>query len=196
MIWLKLDVPFASFRPYRSRDFQESFSIPPPSTVYGSLLSYLGITRDQKAKYRGSKLILAVESLPLRSVFLRKMRRGDGLMNHHDRNCRPEYQEVLVELVIYVGIKGELAVAFKEGFANPQNIKRFGGWALGESSNLINSVNLIDGPPAEALYLCADKRGFHQLTTWVDHVGNNSVYQRFDIRKHDANDLDSLWVEI
>ncbi len=41
-IALKVEVPIACFRQSRAREYIETYPVPPPSTVYGMLLSLLG----------------------------------------------------------------------------------------------------------------------------------------------------------
>lgn len=41
---LYIDVPCATFRNSRNREYGHTYPVPPPSTVYGMLLSFVGET--------------------------------------------------------------------------------------------------------------------------------------------------------
>src|SRR5205823_127011 len=86
---IRVEVPVCAFRPYASREYQDTFPVPPPATVYGMLLSLLGIPREDKAMHRGAEMALAVAELPGRSKVFRKLRRGSDL-----EDTRPDYQDL------------------------------------------------------------------------------------------------------
>ena len=52
---LFVDVPMSSFRPMWSREYQETYPAPPPSTIYGMLLSLIGVERKEKSEAREHK---------------------------------------------------------------------------------------------------------------------------------------------
>src|SRR5260370_9007937 len=90
-----VEVPVCAFRPYASREYQDTFPVPPPSSVYGMLLSLLGVPRDQKEIHRGAEMALAVERLPRRSKVFRNLRRGSDL-----EDTRPDYHDLLMALLL------------------------------------------------------------------------------------------------
>jgi CRISPR-associated protein Cas5t len=58
---LYVEVPFCAFRPHTSRDYQDTYPFPPPATVYGMLLSLVGVDWREKQQYAGVELVLALE---------------------------------------------------------------------------------------------------------------------------------------
>ena len=86
---IRVDVPVCAFRPYASREYQDTFPVPAPSSVYGMLLSLIGVQREDKARHRGAEMALAVTELPGKSKVFRKLRRGSDL-----ENTRPDYQDL------------------------------------------------------------------------------------------------------
>lgn len=180
---LLIEVPVCAFRPYASREYQDTYPVPTPASVYGMLLSMLGVPREQKVVHRGVAFALAVESLPERSKVFRKLRRGDL------EALRPDYQDVLTDLRLWVWVgRGEetaescladrLCVALAERFAG---VTRCGGVSLGESSYLVNAVSAAV-PPERLIFIVPDPSGFYSLPTWVDHtISAHTQLRRFRI---------------
>ena len=147
---LRVDVPIASFPTSRSREYRQTYPVPPPSTVYGMLLSLVGET--DRYKHCGVKIALALLSEPAKSVTLRTMRRFKNKKIYHKENTRPDFQEILtgIELMIWVD-RGEdratpnLGDRIAEAFANPASVNRFGALCLGESRDLVNSNEMSSG---------------------------------------------------
>ncbi len=94
---LRVDVPFASFPTSRSREYRETYPVPPPSTVYGMLLSLVGET--DRYKHCGIKIAIALLSEPAKSVTLRTMRRFKKKKLDHKENSRPDFQEILTDIL-------------------------------------------------------------------------------------------------
>jgi CRISPR-associated protein Cas5t len=94
---IRVEVPVCAFRPYTSREYQDTFPMPTPATVYGMLLSVLGVSREPKDRHRGAEMALAVASLPGRAKVFRKLRRGSDL-----EDTRPDYQDLLMDLTGFV----------------------------------------------------------------------------------------------
>ncbi len=182
-VCLEVSVPICSFRRAYAREFLESERIPPPSTVYGFLLSLVG--ESDRRRYVGTRIALAIIEKPERSIVLRTAWRvknrtvAPGVGN----NKRPDYQEVLTGLVfgVWVG-EGDLAERINDGFTGLGGnqsfggIERFGGLSLGESHDLVDSVLLNpnwDGKQGK--WLTVDDAGEHPLPVWVDHVGSKGT---------------------
>ena len=49
---VRASVPIVSFRPHLSRDYQDTYPVPPPATVFGMLLSLCGVTDEARSDYR------------------------------------------------------------------------------------------------------------------------------------------------
>lgn len=169
---LLVEVPVCSFRPYASREYQDTYPVPTPASVYGMLLSMLGIPREHKGRHRGAEMAMAIESLPERSKVFRKLRRGADL-----ENTRPDYQDVLTELRLWIWLRNgsekpesSLATCMEAAIAvRFSNTNREGGLSLGESSYLVNSV-AVAVPPPTLQFVMPDPSGFYSLPVWVDHA--------------------------
>ena len=186
---LLVEVPVCAFRPYASREYQDTYPVPTPASVYGMLLSLCGVRREDKGRHRGAEMALAVESLPERSKVFRKLRRGADL-----ENTRPDYQDVLTDLRLWVWLRAgadpvdpPLAARVRAALADPASVRREGGLSLGESSYLINAVTLLGSGtvrelPGELFFVRPDTAGFYSLPVWVDHTdARNTVTRRFAV---------------
>ena len=179
---LRVDVPIASFFTSRSREYRETYPVPPPSTVYGMLLSLVGETN--RYKHCGVKIAIALLSEPAKSVTLRTMRRFKKKKLDHQENSRPDFQEILtgIELMVWVD-KGEdkaqpsLCDRITKAFADPSSVNRFGVLCLGESRDLVNSVDLITEiePHLTLNYLIQDEYGDFSLPYWINYVGSKDT---------------------
>jgi CRISPR-associated protein Cas5t len=201
-VCLFVSVPVCAFRPYASREYQDTYPVPTPASVYGMLLSYLGVKREDKGRHRGAELALAVEKLPPRSKVFRKLRRGADL-----ENIRPDYQDVLTDLALWVWVRRGadpaapcLADRLREAVADRgKGITREGGLSLGESSYLVDTVKLAP-PPPELYFVIPDPAGFYSLPVWVDHQQPAGTrLRRFTVDDHPrpvADTLPSAWFDI
>jgi CRISPR-associated protein Cas5t len=199
---LFVEVPVCAFRPYASREYQDTHPVPPPSAVYGMLLSLVGVSRREKARHRGVAMALAVESLPPRSRVFRKLRRGEKDLIP---KFRPDYQDILIDLRLWVWLKPgrddaspDLPSRVAQALANPPSVTRWGGLSLGESTYLVDSVSIGKVPPAKLTFLRPDPRGFHHLTTWVDHADfSKSRSECFTLTPLDVSDaLETCWFNL
>ncbi|MDJ0596217.1 MAG: type I-MYXAN CRISPR-associated protein Cas5/Cmx5/DevS [Pleurocapsa sp. MO_226.B13] len=202
MIILRVDVPIASFPTSRSREYRDTYPVPPPSTVYGMLLSLVGET--DRYKHCGIKIAIALLSEPAKSITLRTMRRFKRKKLDHKENTRPDFQEILtgIELIIWVD-KGEdktkpsLCDRITEAFTNPSSISRFGTLCLGESRDLVNSVDLVTEIDSNLTlnYLLQDEYGDLSLPYWVDYLSSNSTqWLRYSLERRSLTiPPDSAW---
>ena len=201
MMPLRVEVPVCAFRPYASREYQDTYPMPSPSSVYGMLLSLLGVAREDKALHRGTEMALAVMELPGRAKVFRKLRRGAEL-----ESTRPDYQDVLMDLTLWVwlrpgadGANPPLAVRVPTALQPPHSITRTGGLSLGESSYLVDVIVSDPEPPALLRFLLPDDQGFFCLPVWVDHFNRSStIVKRFRIGDPSPwNDgLNAAWFQI
>ncbi len=181
-IALKVEVPIACFRQSRAREYAETYPVPPPSTVYGMLLSLVG--EENRYKHCGVKLAIALLSEPEKSVVVRTFRRFKNKDIQHPENAKPDYQELLtnIEFIVWVATgtdkaKPTLRERLQQAFTNPAAINRFGGLCLGESRDLVNAVTLLlENHYGESLqWLVRDEDGLITLPYWVDHVGSKET---------------------
>lgn len=190
---LYVHVPCATFRTSRSREYGKTYPVPPPSTVYGMLLSLVGATDSQR--YCGVKLAIAMLSQPQKSVVLGKMRRFKEKDYGHQKNTTVEHQEILTDIKFIVWVKSSpeevkptLVERIEQAKTNPAAVKRFGCLYLGESSDLVNSIRLASerhlSQPKQ--WLVINNRGKITLPYWVDHVGSKGTrWQRYSLEELD-----------
>ncbi len=187
MLALQVDVPIACFRQSRAREYAETYPVPPPSTVYGMLLSIVG--EQDRYRHCGIWLAIALLSQPQKSRVIRTFRRFKKKDIHDPSNARPDYQELLTDIRFIVSVASgtdssqpTLPERLQMAFANPASINRFGGLCLGESRDLVNSVTLLsENSQSELLrWLIRDDNGLWTLPYWVDHVGSKGTrWQRY-----------------
>lgn len=184
-IALRVEVPIACFRQSRAREYAETYPVPPPSTVYGMLLSIVG--EMDRYKHCGVRLAIALLSQPEKSTVIRTFRRFKKQDIHDPTNARPDYQELLtnIHFVVWVDAgtdkaKPTLPERLQMAFDNPTSINRFGGLSLGESRDLVNTVTpLSDKDKQKNLYwLVQDEDGLLTLPYWVDHIGSQKTRWR------------------
>ena len=134
---------------------------------------------------------MAFLSIPEKSVILRKIRR----FKHEDltssENSRPDYQEILTEIEMLVWVdasqdKSEpnLSQRIQQGIEDPSSLERFGSLSLGESSHLVDSIDLLltgyEGGKLQ--WLVRDRFGWLTLPYWVDHIGSvGTRWERYKI---------------
>ena len=204
-IALRVDVPIASFPSSRSREYRDTYPVPPPSTVYGMLLSLVGET--DRCKHCGVKIAIALLSEPAKSITLRKIRRFKEKTINNPQNSRPDFQEILtgIELIVWVATGEDkanpsLCDRLIQAFANPSSIQRFGALCLGESRDLVNSIDLLAktdfNQPLQ--YLIQDEWGYLSLPYWVDHVGSkNTRWLRYSLENRlQQHPPDAAWTQI
>lgn len=182
---LRVEVPIACFRQSRAREYAETYPVPPPSTVYGMLLSMVG--EMNRYKHCGVKLALALLLEPEKSTVIRTFRRVKKKDIHDPSNARPDYQELLTDIQFVVWVeagadqaKPTLPECLQMALDNPASINRFGGLCLGESRDLVNAVTRLSQTDiGENLYwLIQDEDGLLTLPYWVDHVGSRGTRWR------------------
>lgn len=199
---IRVEVPVCAFRPYASREYQDTLPVPPPATVYGMLLSLLGVPREEKACHRGTEMALAVAELPgRRSRVFRKLRRGDL------EDIRPDYQDLLLDLTLWVWLRqgtdtGDppLCERVPAALADPASInKREGGLSLGESSYLVDVIRPDPAPPEQMIFLMPDRHGFYSLPVWVEHTDRSKTrLERFRLSEavRISDGLGRAWTHI
>jgi CRISPR-associated protein Cas5t len=189
-IWLQVTVPIASFAVPQAREFVESYPFPPPSTVYGMLLSMIGETN--RKKYIGTRLSVIVSRLAYPNMILRKIRRVKKADLNDATNSRPDYQTLLTGLEFFVGVESPSSLSanliekIRSALKYPESIHRFGGLSCGESHNLVDQINLVSEQVVlvtleenESWVLKPNSTGDWSVQVWVDHVGSlNTVWER------------------
>ena len=204
-IALYVHVPCATFRTSRSREYGKTYLVPPPSTVYGMLLSLVGET--DASKHCGVKIAIAMLSNPQKSTVLRKMRRFKEKGYGHRRNITVEHQEILTDIRFMVWVESSqekvtptLAEKIEQDKANPTAVKRFGCLYLGESNDLVNSIKFAQERhlSQNKQWLVKSNEGNITLPYWVDHVGSKGTrWQRYCLEELDLKTPpDNSWTVI
>lgn len=183
MIALRVTVPIACWRKAHARELLETEVIPPPSTCYGALLSLVGET--DRRRHIGARVTAGRFRVAERSVVLRTLWRikDHSAPQGNGKNARPDFQQILAgsDLLLICDRGDEtggisLEDRVREAFSQPGSVARFGGWCLGESTNLINDAWVLDKeelPRCEVFEL--DTVGAITLPVWVDHVGTTNT---------------------
>lgn len=196
MIALEVEVPIACFRQSRAREYAETYPVPPPSTVYGMLLSLIG--EMDRYRYVGTKLAIALLSDPVQSTVIRTFRRFKKKEISDPTNARPDYQELLTDVRFVVWVSANAASdssplpeQLHQAFEDPATIHRFGGLCLGESRDLVNAVTPLSehSQNAAVKWLVQDEDGLLTLPIWVDHVGS----QRTRWRRYRLQEASNQW---
>jgi len=210
---LFIDIPFSGFRPVWSREYQDTYPVPPPSTIYNMLLSLIGIDWNKKDKYRGIQIALAIqgEREPEIAHIFRKFRRipQSGKKEPDPYTSRrPDFQDLLLWLKCWIWIKDfakddSFTTLIKDALtpSTRGKINRYGGLSLGESSHLINEISLME-PSDNGRYLIIDPDGYLTLPVWVHHErcpNDQTVLKRFklsDPTRLSINPPENAWIEI
>lgn len=204
MIALRVEAPFGSFRKSYARGFAESYPLPPPSTIYGMLLSLVG--ERMRARHAGARLAIGYLAppgerprLPKVATVLRKLSRfkygvpGKQYKEHGGRaveNPILDYAEVLcgIEFVVWVDSANEttrpgLSDRLAEAIDTPERVTRTGIVCLGLSDDAVNDIaRWPGGDTREICWLQPRDDGGVELPVWVDHVGAaGTCWQRFQL---------------
>jgi CRISPR-associated protein Cas5t len=190
LIALHVEVPYASFRKSYARSFAETYPFPPPATVYGMLLSYVG--EYFRACHVGVKLAFAYKQQPRIATTLRKLSRYKyGVASKQSKvGNAPDYIETLctIEFICWVDSSSEKKTGARsleqrliEAIQSPEQITRTGLVCLGLSDDTVNDVSLLKTIQGKWHWLNPSNTGQIELPIWVDHVGSyHTRWQRFD----------------
>jgi len=178
MLGIYVTVPVACFRKGLAREYLETELLPPPSTCYGFLLSLVG--EEDRRRHVGARVCPVLLNRPSRSVVLRTVWRVKSKPLGSPGNTRPDFQQLLtgVELLIWLDSSQEkadgptLQQRVQTALEAPEQIRRYGGLSLGESTHLVDQVKRFS-PPSDktGTAFLLKPRGPITLPVWVDHVG-------------------------
>lgn len=212
---LRIEVPCASFRKGYAREYLSTYDVPPFSTVYGMLLSFVG--EADRLVHRGARLTIGMLSVPKKSRVLRTVRRWKETAIAAEANARPDFQELLTQLRFVVlldeGSERErnagqepLVERVLKALRQPSQVDRFGGLSLGESRDLVDVVAIdeVSKPvawilPDSTVYPVVPEFDGADLTlpVWVDHVGSNgTVFQNCSAVRVEGDPEPELWATI
>jgi CRISPR-associated protein Cas5t len=190
LIAIHIEVPYASFRKSYARSFAETYPFPPPATVYGMLLSYVG--EYFRASHVGVRLAFAYKQQPRIATTLRKLSRYKyGVASKQSKvGNAPDFVETLcnIEFICWVDSSSEkkqkersLEQRLVEAIQSPEQISRTGLVCLGLSDDAVNDVSLIKSIEGKWHWLNPCNNGQIELPIWVDHIGSyHTRWQRYD----------------
>ena len=205
IIALKVEVPIACFRDSRAREYIATYPVPPPSTVYGMLLSTVG--EVDRYRHCGVKLAIAIRSEIARSRVVRKIRRFKEKDLHSSKNSKPDYQELLtgIKLAIWIDATEDrsspnLSERLHQALIAPASVVRFGNICLGESRDLVNSIDLLTNRDRQGSLQWLSQSEYGELTLpyWVDHVGSECTgWLRYTLTTSDHWDVEpNCWTQV
>jgi CRISPR-associated protein Cas5t len=206
MITLEVEAPYANFRKSFARSYAETYTYPPPSTVYGMLLSLVG--ERQRRTHLGARLAIGFLDTPRLSTVLKKLSRFKyGVPAKQSKlGNAPDYMEIVcgIRFVLCVdssdegrqpGLETRIALALD----SPESVARTGVLCLGLSDDMVDSVRRIGSVERRKVdWLIADSRGSLELPVWVDHVGSaDTRWRRYRLGNSESIDPPSeAWIAI
>lgn len=177
---LYVSVPVASFRAPYAREYFETLPCPPPSTVYGMLLSLVG--EPDRLRHIGAEIAIGLLTVPSASVVLRTLWRIKSRKHAPGmaENRRPDFQELLTNVRLAIWVRPgrserqpTLHERVKRAMEDPVAVTRFGGLSLGESTHLVDEIRpVLTGDTSSVRMLLARYDGNISLPVWADHVGS------------------------
>ncbi|MGK7930880.1 MAG: CRISPR-associated protein Cas5 [Microcystaceae cyanobacterium] len=201
---IHIEVPLASFPQSHSREYQKTYLYPPHSTVYGLLLSMVGEFNPKQ--HCGAELAMAMLEKPQKSKVLRQFHRFKHNNPHDVSNWRPDFQELLTDLdfIVWVRIgkdKGHprLYERLIQAILCPESVNRYGYLYLGQSTNLVDSVALVEDDFALGLrhWLIQDEDGGISLPYWVDFDIKGTQWNRYRVERNPCRfPPDLAWTRI
>ncbi len=209
---LFVSVPVASFRNPYAREYLETYPYPPPSTVYGLLLSCVG--EKSRKVHIGVEIAYALlDPKPYVSTVLRtKWRIKDERIPIGTGNNKvPDFQELLTGLKMVIWLRRgkhesaspSLAERVKNLLARPGSASRYGSLCLGESTHMVNDFRAWrdgDGTAGDML-VPADEGGDISLPVWADHVSlSRTRWGRYRVMRVDNLNMmvpdEWMWITV
>lgn len=189
---LYLECPCTSFPRSFARDYKETYRYPPPSTIYGMLLSLVG--EEDLEAHLGVRLAIGlIGPEPPISRIVRKQRHHKFSKTHmgtypSSKFSKPNHQELLTDLQVALrvdseGERGERTLADRLDLVlrTPDRVQRFGGLSLGESWAMVNGIRQFRESDGAVRWLCCDNRGLISLPRWIDRTSTQGTFQRFSV---------------
>lgn len=199
MLTLRVTSNWAYFRPPTSRNMRDTYTVMPPATAIGFLLSLVGSTDYTDAKGTEITIIQHKGYKPQPVIVSRKIRRNklppkserprppkEGWRTVSSTENPIERQQYLVDHEVYLRVEGgaveeKLREAFRTGW---RSVDRFGALSCGESNCIVDSVDLVDNESVETSEFVALKpnpRGRMTLPVRQSYLDlSKTVWGRFE----------------
>lgn len=195
MLGLHITAPFGTFRKSFARSYAETYPLPPPSTVYGMILSLVGERR--RTRHAGVRLAFAYARVPRITTVIRSSARYKyGVTAKQSRlGNAPEYIQVLCGLDFVCEIdssnesagRASLEDRVMEALEFPERVTRTGVLCLGASDDVVTDVALLRKADGLWQRLRPEATGPLDLPVWVDHVGSiGTRWQRYTLAESAA----------
>lgn len=202
---LYLECPCTGFPRSFARDFKETYLYPPPSTLYGFLLSLVG--EEDMTAHLGVRLAIGIfgNDSPI-SQILRKHRSHKYMVSDEAKQrikkygegvypsvqfSKPNFQELLTDVRIAIKIDSsnetaniKLSERVAIALTSPHQILRFGGLSLGESWSMVNGIRSYRETDGTIRWLVKDDQGLISLPVWIDRDTNRGTFQRFSLGEY------------
>lgn len=190
MIKVRVSAPYASFRKSFARGYAETYPLPPPSTIYGFLLSLVG--ESSRRRHLNVRLAFAFKTCPRIAQTLRKLSRYKyGVPSKQvTHGNAPDYIETLcgIDFICWVDSSEEVDNAqtlekrVVEAIQSPEKVSRYGVLALGLSDDAVDEVSVCGDIVGRWRRLVPSHSGAIELPVWVDHVGGQDTrWARFQL---------------
>jgi CRISPR-associated protein Cas5t len=196
---LYLECPCTSFPRSFARDFKETYRYPPPSTIYGMLLSLVG--EVNMMAHLGVKIAIGIiGDAPPISRIVRKQRHHKFSIKNlgtypSSQFSKPNHHELLTDLRFVVQIDSseetatvKLADRIAIALSTPEQISRFGGLSIGESWAMLNGVRAYREDDGVVRWLAQDKRGLIGLPIWINRETTQGTFARFTLTDEFTDD--------
>lgn len=204
---LLIDCPCTSFPRSFARDYKETYRYPPPTTVYGCLLSWVG--EEDLMAHVGVQLAIGLlgEDSSI-SRILRKQRHHKFSKKHQGvyssaEFSKPNFQEILTDVKVAVRVNSgqekasmSLSDRLQVAQSTPEKLSRFGGLSLGESWAMVNGIRAYQPNDGAIRWLVKDRRGLIGLPVWIDRKTTRGTFQRFSLQESGQDFSEQSWVSI
>ena len=203
MSLLYIECPCTSFPRSFARDYKETYCYPPPSTLYGFLLSLVG--EIDLMAHVGVKLAIGlIGDEPSVSRIVRKQRHHkfsrEGLGTYPtSKFSKPNHQELITDLKVVMKLDSseesaliKLSERVAIALSSPNQVTRFGALSLGESWARMNGIRAYVEDDGLIRWLVKDNRGLIGLPIWIDRNTSQGTFQRFTLGEFE----EACWVTI
>lgn len=182
MIKLFVEAPFVHFRKSYSRSVAETYTVAPPSTVRGFLLSLVGELNRNAYPDANLKIGTNCDRIPCEVLRTEHRVKVKDILKGCNRT--PKRQFILTDYQMWVQLSHpELEARIVQAIERPETIERFGTLSLGESSNLVSEVEIIDGFPPDLLWLTPDPFAIESYPVTTDFNGTaGTVFERLSLQ--------------